>query len=527
MNDGARMNGDPVATDGDKPVVLSLRGITKRFPRVIANRDIDLDVHAGDIHVLLGENGAGKSTLIAILSGVYQPDAGSIAVAGREVRIQAPRDALALGIGTVYQHLALVPTLTVIENLMLGAPWYRLPDVTGTGTRLAELAGLLGIEVDGDAPVGGLSLGQQQQIEIIKALWHGERILILDEPTSMLTPQGVRELGKMIRRLRDAGVAVILITHKLGEACEFGERISVLKLGRLVGEIGPAELAAMSREEATRRIVHLMFGARDDAPRAAAIVADAAPGAPVLEVEGIAAAGAAGEPALADITFALRPGEVFGIAGVDGNGQKRLAEAIAGQRPIDAGDIRLDGRSIAALSIAKRQAMGLRYVTDDRLGEGTVAELSIAVNLLLKRIGEPPYWRRGIAHAATIERDAAEKVAAFDVRAPGIHTRVGTLSGGNVQKALLARELSQEPRVVIYNKPTHGLDLANATALHERIREQAEAGVAAIVISNELDELLGLCGRIGVMYRGRLRGIVENGAWAEARVGALMIGVAA
>jgi ABC-type uncharacterized transport system ATPase subunit len=513
---------------GDGTAVVSLRGITKRFPGVVANRDIDLDIRAGEVHVLLGENGAGKSTLIAILSGMQQPDEGIIAIDGRTARIASPRDALERGIGTVYQHLTLVPTLTVLENLMLGGPWYRRRDEVGTRRRLDQLAGLLGVAIDGDAPVGQLSLGQQQQVEIVKALWRGERVLILDEPTSMLTPQGVQELGKIIARLRDNGVAIILITHKLAEAYAFGERVSVLKLGRLVGEIAPDALRALDAEQATARIVTLMFGP-GRGEDAAALTAGARPqakpeGRPVLELEEVSVQAAVGEVSVHDVSFTVTEGEIFGIAGVDGNGQKELAEAIAGQRAIVKGDIRLDGTSIRRAAIAERLRRGLRYVTDDRLGEGTVGDFPLAMNLVLKRIGEAPFWRRGMVRSGAIERHAADLVARYDVRTPDIHTPIGKLSGGNIQKALLARELAQKPHAMVYNKPTYGLDLANTSAMRERIREEAEDGVATVLISTELEELLGLCGRIAVMSRGRLQGTVKNGPDAERAIGALMIG---
>ncbi len=527
MDDGARAGAQaPGAAAG--PVIVELEHITKRFPGVMANRDISLAIRAGEVHALLGENGAGKSTLIAILAGMLQPDEGRILVRGEPVTFASPRSALELGIGTVFQHLTLVPTLSVLENLMLGGVWFRRQDVAGTRARLAELAGLLGVRVDADALVGRLSLGEQQQVEIIKALWRGEKLLVLDEPTSMLTPQGVRDLGTMIRRLRDSGVAVVFITHKLGEATEIGERISVLKQGARVGEITPEELSTLSAAEATARIVELMFAGRPaeaEAPGAPSRRGTAVTGAPpALELEAVSLAGAEDEVRLSDVSFTVDAGEIFGIAGVDGNGQKQLAEAIAGQRHLAAGDIRLAGRSIKDRTIGQRQALGLRYVTDDRLGEGTVATFPLSLNLLLKRIGQPPFWRHGLVRSEAIEENARALVAAFDVRTPSVRTPIAKLSGGNIQKALMARELTQDPKVVIYNKPTYGLDLANMEAMRTRIRAQSARGVTAVVISNELDELLELCDRIAVMLGGRIQGIVENNGNAEARVGELMIG---
>ena len=506
--------------------LVALRGITKRFPGVVANRAIDLAIHEGEIHVLLGENGAGKSTLIAILSGMLAPDAGEIRIAGEAARIESPRDALAYGIGTVYQHLTLVPTLTVLENLMLGGPWYRRRDDSGTRARLAALSTTLGIAVEGDARVERLSLGERQQIEIVKALWHGERVLILDEPTSMLTPAGVAELGRMMRRLAARGTAVVFITHKLDEAHAFADRISVLRLGRLVGEIDPDTLARLDRAAAGARIVEMMFGTTAG-PEGSEAPPPAPAGAPALELRDLWVVAEPGEPALAEVSLTVREGEVFGIAGVDGNGQKQLAEAIARQRRVLAGEVVLGGRPVTGRSVAARQRLGLRYVTDDRLGEGTIGSLSIALNLLLKWIGEPPYWVAGLTRGRPIEAAARQAMADFDIRAPGPETAVATLSGGNLQKVILARELAVGPRVVVFNKPTYGLDVANAAAIHARIREHAAAGVAALVISTELDELTALCHRIGVISRGRLVGVVENGPGVERAIGEMMIGARA
>jgi simple sugar transport system ATP-binding protein len=510
--------------------LIDLVGITKRFPGVVANDSIDLTIRAGEVQCILGENGAGKSTLIGILSGMLRPDAGVIRLRGEPVTVNSPRRAITLGIGTVYQHSSLVPTLTVIENLMLGAPWNRCKDVAGARTRLAELSRLLGVDADADAVTGRLALGQQQQVEIIKALWRGEGVLILDEPTSMLTPQGARDLGQVMRRLRDGGLAIIFISHKLNEAIEFGDRISVLRRGRLVGALAPSDLAAMNAEQATRAIIAMMFASEEDATAGAGPVAAARhPAAdsgsvPMLELVNVSTAGDRGGAGVDGVSFALRPGEIFGIAGVDGNGQKELAEVIAGQRPISGGDIRLAGRPVGSLSVGERQSAGLRYVTDDRHGEGTVGSFSVALNLLLKRIGEPPFWRHGIVRPRAIDENARRLIARHDVHTPSEHTPIAALSGGNIQKALLARELAMQPKAVVFNKPTYGLDVRNMRDAWDRIRAQADAGVATVVISTELDELLTLCDRIGVMFGGRLRGIVDNGPDAQRRVGEMMVG---
>jgi simple sugar transport system ATP-binding protein len=525
-----------VQDPADAPAV-ELVGITKQFPGVLANDDISLTVRHGEVHCLLGENGAGKSTLISILSGMVRPDAGEIRVGGKVAPIDSPRDALELGIGTVYQHSTLVRALTVLENLLLGETRGLRLNVEAARARLAEVAGTLGVQIDADAPAGELALGRQQQVEIVKALWRGSRVLILDEPTSMLTPQGVAELQKVLRRLKETGISVIFITHKLHEALAVADRITILRAGRVVGVLDTAELAASSAEEVQARIVRLMFGEdsravadvaelRTDLDGEQAPVDDQPPDAgPLLALSGVSARPVGGfDPGLDDVSLEIAEGEILGVAGMDGNGQRSLAEVIAGERALSAGEIHLYGARVERLDVSARQKLGLRYVTDDRLGEGIVTSLPVSLNLFLKRIGQRPFWRHGRIERRSVEREARSLVESFDVRTPSVSTRAGALSGGNVQKVVLARELSFDPKVVVFNKPTYGLDLRTTSTVRELIRGLARGGGAALVISTDLDELLDLCGRILVLSRGRVVGEVENGPNAGKRVGELMVG---
>jgi ABC-type uncharacterized transport system ATPase subunit len=520
----------------ERAPAIELTDITKRFPGVLANDRVSVTVRHGEVHCLLGENGAGKSTLISILSGMLRPDSGSIRMDGAEVSIHSPKDALRLGIGTVYQHSTLIPALTVLENLMLGVR-FRL-DRDGARKRLAEMAAMLGIDVDPEARTGDLALGRQQQVEIISALWRGSRVLVLDEPTSMLTPQGVEELQKVLRRLKEQGTAVVFITHKLHEALAVGDRVSILRRGRLAGALSSEQLASSSAEELRATIIRLMFGEETaEVAEAPELTTDltaaeeehsilAAAGDVYLELKSVSARGEGTEPGIEEVSLRVSTGEIVGVAGMDGNGQRALAEAIAGQRRVTAGTVELFGVAVNRLSVSARQRLGLRYMTDDRLGEGIVRNLGVSLNIFLKRIGEPPFWRWGRIDRRRINAEAGGLVKAFDIRTPGLDTRAGTLSGGNVQKLLLARELSFDPKVVVFHKPTYGLDLKTTEHVRAVIRDLVEKGAAVVVISTDLDELIELSGRIAVLSRGRLAGIVDNGPHAVDQVGSLMIGVA-
>ncbi len=505
--------------------IIAFREVTKRFPGVVANDQVSFDIRPGEVHALLGENGAGKSTLIGMLAGILQPDGGAILVDGRPTRIDCPRHALSLGVGTVFQHRMLSPALSVVENLLLGGAWWQRPRRAAIADRFARSCADFGIAIDLEAQAGSLSLGEQQQVEIIRALWRGGRVIVLDEPTAMLTPRGIEELGQMMRKMRDQGIGVVFITHHLDEAFDFGDRITVLRRGRVAGEIAAAEKAELSRGQAFERVVQMMFGGAHAAAGLSRPQRNL-PQVPALDVRALTVRTPHGHTLVDHVTFDVKPGEIFGIAGVDGNGQTPLAEAIAGQIP-SRGDVILNGEDVPRGDASVRFRAGIRYVTDDRLGEGTVSAMAVSTNLLLKEIGQPPYWRHGLVRQAEIDANGERMVRDYDIRTPSARTPIGRLSGGNVQKALLARELSGRAKLIIYNKPTHGLDLRNIEVTRQRILDSAMNGLPTVLISTDLDEVLELSDRIGVMVRGRMTGIVENGPQARLKVGALMTGAGA
>jgi simple sugar transport system ATP-binding protein len=502
--------------------VVEMRDISKRFGPVLANDHISLDLWPGEIHAVLGENGAGKTTLMNILSGMYQPDSGTIRIAGIETEIASPADALRHGIGTVYQHFTLVPNLSILENVILGAEGRFVLDLNAAEQRVGAMLREFGLDVSPRTEIRHLALGQRQRVEIIKVLFRGTRVLLLDEPTSVLTPVEVASLLDLLRRLRAQGVAVVLITHKLGEALAVSDRVTVLRAGRKVGEFGPDVMSGAERASVRQRIVEQMFGGSQPPEMIQEGQHDA--GSALLSLRDVSTVGDRGAPALRGLSLDLRRGEVFGIAGVDGSGQKELGEVIAGQRPVTAGRVLFDGADITNRGVAAATRLGIGYVTDDRLGEGSVASASVAENVALKSIGRRPFSNGFWLDRRAMAAQADALIATFDVKAPGPQTPIAMLSGGNIQKLLLARELALDPKLLVCNKPTHGLDLKTARFVLQALRQQADAGKVVVLISSEMDELLEICDRIGVMYNGELVAVMPRADADLETLGNLMLG---
>jgi general nucleoside transport system ATP-binding protein len=496
-------------------VELELKGITKRFGSLVANDRIDLSVSPGQVHALLGENGAGKSTLMNVLYGLLQPDEGEILLDGKKVQFHSPKDAIAAGIGMVHQHFMLVPVFTVAENVTLGMEETRpsgLLDRRKARSDVRELSRRYGLEVDPDALVENLPVGIQQRVEIIKALVRDASVLILDEPTAVLTPAEAEDLFRIIRQLKDGGTSIVFISHKLKEVQEIADTITVLRRGAVVGQKAPSatedELAAMM----VGRNVQLRVS--KDAAK---------PGEVVLDVENLTVADETGRISVNEMSFQVRAGEILGLAGVQGNGQTELCEALLGLRPISSGHIRVGGRDLTHSSPRQRLHAGIAYVPEDRQEDGLVGAFSVADNMVLDSYDQRPFSSGINLDLGAIAKNAAERVQEFDVRTQSADTPVGTLSGGNQQKVILARELGREHKVLVASQPTRGLDVGSIEFVHRRIVRQRDHGVAVLIVSSELDEIYALADRIGVMYEGRITGFRPPSVPVE-ELGLLMAG---
>jgi ABC-type uncharacterized transport system ATPase subunit len=506
---------DPAIAARATAPALEMRHITKRFPGVVANDGIDLSIRPGEIHALLGENGAGKSTLMNILYGLLTPDEGEILMDGQPVQISGPSDAIARGIGMVHQHFMLVPVFSVAENIVLGNETMAnavFLDVHKSEGRIRQLANQLGFEIDPDATVGDLSVGIQQRIEILKALYRGAKVLILDEPTAVLTPQETVEIFQVLRRLAAEGTSIVFISHKLYEVLEIADRITVIRRGRVVGEADP-------KTATEEDLAEMMVG------REVSLVVEkgpAHPGEVVLDVADLVVADDRGTAVVDGATFEVRAGEILGIAGVAGNGQDELVEALNGLRKVRSGRISLYGDDVTNHSSRELSERGVAYIPGDRQRYGLVLVYPIKDNLVLTDYYHPPYSRRGVIDQGAIARRARELIPEFDIRTPSADVPASTLSGGNQQKLIVAREFSRELKLLVADQPTRGIDVGSIEFIHKQIVAKRDAGTAVLLVSAELDEIMELSDRIGVMYRGRLVAILDAETAEKDRVGLIM-----
>ena len=496
--------------------MLEMRGITKRFPGVVANDGVNFEVRAGEVHTLLGENGAGKSTLMKILYGLYQQDEGEILLHGEPVRLTSPAHAIEHSIGMIHQHFMLVPTLTVAENVALGLKSSRgaLTDLKQVSARIRELSDTFGLHVRPEEYVWQLSVGERQRVEIIKALYRDASILILDEPTAVLTPSEVDDVFVIFRRLASDGRGLVFISHKLKEVLALSDRITVLRHGRVTGHTTPAE---SDRHDLARMMVGREVKLAPDKK-------EVPTGKPLLTVRDLHVMGDRGGYAVKGLSLEVRSGEIMGIAGISGNGQRELAEAIAGLRPPESGTIIIDGRDTTTFTPARVREEGLSYVPEERMKDGVVAEFDIKENLILLNHHRPPFSRRGVLNFRRIRAHSEKLVHEYDVKTPTIDTPVQSLSGGNIQKLIMARELSAAPKVLLASQPTRGVDIGAAEYIHERIADQRLEGTASLLISEDLDEVMALSDRIAVMFDGRIMGIVDRCDATRESIGLMMTG---
>ena len=497
--------------------VLELRGITKTFPGVLANQDISLTLEKGEIHALLGENGAGKTTLMNILYGLYKPDKGEILINDQKVDIEGPSDAIARGIGMVHQHFMLVPVMTVTENVMLGNETVKnglLLDREKVSKRIREISDQYGLEVDPEAYIKDLPVGIQQRVEIIKVLYRQADILIFDEPTAVLTPQEVEGLFKIIRSLIASGKSLIFITHKLKEVLEIADRITVLRLGKVVGGAVPGQVDEQKLAEMmVGREVNLVVDKKVAEPRGA-----------ILEVKDLHVNDERDNPTVNGLSFTVHGGEVLGIAGVQGNGQTELVYALTGLLPIKGGTIQIDGKDIHKATPRQIIEQGVAHVPEDRQKHGLVLSFPLLDNMVLCTYYKPPFAKGVNMQEKVIASNGTDLVKQFDVRTPSIFVPASTLSGGNQQKVIVAREFSRPIKLLIASQPTRGLDVGSIEYIHSRIIQKRDEGAAVLVVSSELDEIVALADRIAVMYRGRIVDILPAGATKE-HLGLLMAGV--
>jgi ABC-type uncharacterized transport system ATPase subunit len=504
--------------DGQVVPMLEMQGITKRFPGVIANDSVDLTVLPGQVHTLLGENGAGKSTLMKVLYGLNKPDEGRILFEGKEIQIASPTDAIEHGIGMIHQHFMLVPTLTVAENVALGLGGrHGLSDMAPIKAKLKEISDHYGLYVNPDAYIWQLAVGERQRAEILKALYRDARLLVLDEPTAVLTPPEVQELFVTLRQMTADGKGLIFISHKLHEVMDLSDEITVLRDGKVSGHTRPSESTRESLAE-------LMVGRPVVLTRTVPVTEK---GEERLQIKNLNVTGNRGTTAVKNFSLTVRAGEVVGLAGVSGNGQRELADAIFGLRNVDSGEITVNGQPAAAANPKSVRAMGLSYVPEERMVDGAIGDFTVAENLLLVDYDKEPYSKRGLLNRSAISEWCSKMVSSYGVKTPTIHTPTKSLSGGNIQKVVIAREFTCDADVLVVAQPTRGVDIGAAEYIHERLLEQRLNGAAILLISEDLDEVIQLSDRVIVVLEGEIMGEVDRADATPQSLGLLMSGVTA
>jgi len=496
---------------------LEMQGITKRFPGVLANDRVDFSVRSGEVHALLGENGAGKTTLMKVLYGMYRPDEGRILLNDQEVNIQSPTDAINNGIGMIHQHFMLVESLTVAENVALGLKSSREPltDLDKVSERILDLAKIYGLDIDPGAYIWQLSVGQQQRVEIIKALYRGAALLILDEPTAVLTPQEVDEFFVIIREMAQDGHALIFISHKLHEVIDISDRVSVLRDGKKVGTFLTAD---STKADLARWMVGREVDFRPE-------IESVERGETRLRISDVSCPSDRGTPGLRGVTLEVHSGEILGIAGVSGNGQRELAEVITGLREAITGRIELDGKDISDLSPKDRTDRLLSYIPEERMRDGMIKDFTVAENLILRESHKTPYSNHGFLNLKAIAAQSEKLIRNFQIKTPSQDTLAKSLSGGNIQKVVVARELARKPRVIVAAQPTRGLDVGATEYVRERLLQERKNGTGILLISEDLDEILALADRIAVIYEGQIMGVVPRDEATPEKLGLLMAGV--
>lgn len=495
---------------------LEMRGIVKHFPGVLANDRVNFEVKAGEIHALLGENGAGKSTLMKILYGLYQPDEGEIYLDGARIEIHSPTDSINHGIGMIHQHFMLVDNMTVAENVALGLRSSREPrlDLDVVSTRIRELVATYGLRVEPQAVISRLAVGQRQRVEIIKALYRGAALLVLDEPTAVLTPQEVEDISVIFRQMAADGHALIFISHKLDEILALTDRVTVLRDGRVVG-------TRLTGEVTKKDLASMMVGREVILERERPLLQ---PGEPRLRLENVTAVNEDGKPVLRNINLEVHSGEIVGVAGVSGNGQRPLARAIAGLRPISEGRILLDGEDVSHCTPAQMFDKHLAYIPEERMHDGVIKDFTVAENAILQDHGRRPYSNGFFIDFKAVADHAQTLIRSYNVKTPSQETPVKNLSGGNIQKLILARELAREPRFLIASQPTRGVDIGATEYIHAQLLRQRSAGLATLLISEDLDEIKALSDRILVLFGGEIMGLVRNEDVTIEDLGLMMAG---